>query len=122
MSLGLLLGQVNAGALEHVLNTELAPGNEGSVAVGLVRENLDDLAVDGDGAVLVVADDFTVEAAVDGVILYAVSDVGSGMAGSADRDDLDIVRLDSSAESQGTDATETVDANFDHVFILHFIR
>ena len=118
MSLGLLLGQVNAGALEHVLDTQLAPGQEGSVAVALVGQDLDDLAVDGDGAVLVVADDFALELAVDGIILYAVGDVGSGMAGSADGDDLDVVRLDGSAESQGADTAETIDADFNHVYIL----
>ena len=120
VSLGLLLGQVNTGALEHVLNTELTPGDQGSVAVGLVGEDLDDLAVDGNGAVLVVADDFTVETAVHGVVLHAVSDVGSGMAGGVDRDDFDIVGLDGGAESQGADAAEAVDANFDHVCILQF--
>ena len=122
MSLGLLLGQVNAGALEHVLNTQLTPGDEGSVAVGLIGEDLDGLAVDGDGAVLVVADDFAVEAAVDGIVLHAVSDVGSGMTGSADGNNLDIVRLDSGAERQGADAAETIDANFDHVFYPPIIK
>ena len=114
MSLGLLLGQIHAGALQHVLHTELAPGQLGGVTVSLVREDLDGLAVDGDGAVLVVAGDFTVEAAVDGVILHAVSDVAGGMAGSADGDDLDVVRLDGGAESQRTDAAEAIDADFDH--------
>ena len=114
MGLGLGLVKVHAGALEHVLDAQLAPGDEGGVTVGLVGEDLDDLAVDGDGAVLVVADDFAVEFAVNGVKLHAVSDVGSGMAGSADGDDLDVVRLDGSAESQGTDAAEAIDADFDH--------
>ena len=114
VSLSLFLGEVNTGALENVLNTQLAPGNEGSVAVGLVRENLNGLAVYGNSAVLIVAADFAVETSVYGVILYAVCDVGSGMARSVDGDDFDIVGLDSSSESQGTDAAETIDANFDH--------
>ena len=119
VSLCLLLGQVNAGALENVVNTQLAPGDEGSVAVSLVGEDLDDLAVNGDGAVLVVADDFAVEAAMDGVVLYAVCDVGSRMAGSVDSDDLDVVRLDGGSECQRTDTAKTIDANFDHFDILH---
>ena len=114
MSLCLLLGEVNAGALENVVNTQLAPGNEGSVTVGLVGEDLNDFAVNGYGAVLIVADDFAVEAAVYGVVLDAVSDVGSGMAGSVDGDDLDVIRLDGSAESERTDAAETIDTDFDH--------
>jgi hypothetical protein len=40
------------------------------------------------------------------------------MTRSADGDDLDVVGLDGSAESEGTDAAETIDANFNHVFIL----
>ncbi len=114
VSLGLGLLQIHAGALQHVLYAQLAPGDQGSVAVGLVRQDLDDLAVDGDGAVLVVAHDFAVEAAVNGIVLHAVGDVARGMAGSVDGDDLDVVRLDGSAESQGTDAAETIDADFDH--------
>ena len=120
VSLCLFLGQVNAGALENVVNTQLAPGNEGSVTVGLIGENLDDLAVNGNGAVLVIADDFAVEAAVNGIVLYAVSDVGSGMAGSVDGDDFDVIRLDGCSESERADAAETIDTNFDHCNILHF--
>ena len=117
VGLSLFLIEIHAGALEDVLDTELAPGDEGGVAIGLVGENLDNLAVDGDGAVLVVADDFAVEAAVDGIILHAVSDMGSGMAGGVDGDDLDVVGLDGGAEGQRADAAETIDANFDrHVF------
>ena len=112
VSLGLALLKVHAGALEHVLDAELTPGDEGSIAVSLVGEDLDDLAVNGDGAVLVVADDFAVEAAVNGIILYAVSDVGSGMTGGVDGNDLDIVGLDGGAESQRADTAETVNTNF----------
>ncbi len=120
VSLRLGLVEVNAGALQNVLHAELAPGDEGGVAVGLVGENLDDLAVDGNGAVLVVADDLAIEAAVYGVVLHAVGDVRSGMAGSVDGDNLDVVRLDRGAEREGADAAETIDTNFDHVFILQF--
>jgi hypothetical protein len=42
------------------------------------------------------------------------------MAGSVDGNDFDIVGLDGSSESQGVDAAETIDANFDHVYILQF--
>jgi hypothetical protein len=38
------------------------------------------------------------------------------MTGSADRNDLDVIGLDSGAESQGADAAETIDANFNHVY------
>ena len=118
MSLSLALLQVHAGALQHVVHTQLAPGDLGRVAVSLVGKDLDDLAVDGDGAVLVVADDFAVEAAMDGVILHAISDVSGGMAGGVDGDDLDVVRLDGSSERQRADAAKTVDADFDHIDIL----
>ncbi len=114
MSLGLLLGQVNTGALEHVLDTELTPGDQGSVAISLIGEDLNGLAVDSDGALLIVAADFAIEAAVHGIVLHTVSDVAGGMAGSVDGDDLDVVRLDSGAEGQGADAAKAVDANFDH--------
>ena len=115
VSLCLLLGQVSAGALENVVNAQLAPGDEGGVTVGLVGENLDDLAVNGDSAVLVVAVDFAIEAAVNGIVLYAVSDVRSGMAGSVDGNYFDVIRLDSCSESERTDAAETIDTNFDHL-------
>ena len=115
VSLGLGLIQIHAGALQNVLDAQLAPGDQGRVAVALVGEDLDDLAVDGDGAVLIVADDFAVEAPVHGIVLHAVGDVGGGIAGGVDGDDLDVVRLDSSAESQGADAAEAIDADFDHV-------
>jgi hypothetical protein len=111
--LSLFLGQINASALQDILNAQLAPRDEGSVTIGLVRENLDDLTVDGNSAVLVVADDFAVEASVDGIILHAVSDVGSGMTGGVDGNDLDIVGLDGGTEGQRADAAETIDTNFD---------
>ncbi len=116
VGLGLRLVEVNAGALENILNTELAPRNQGSIAVGLVRENLDNFAVHGNRAVLIVADNFAIEAAVHGVILDTVCNVRCGMAGSVDRDDFDIVRLDRSTERERTDAAETIDANFNHVY------
>ena len=115
VSLCLLLGEVNAGALENVLYAQLAPGDESGVTVGLIGKDLDDLAVDGDGAVLVVADDFAVEAAVNGIVLHAVGDVRSGMAGRVDSDDLYVVRLDGGPESEGADTAETINANFDHL-------
>ena len=55
---------------------------------------------------------------MDGIVLHAVSDVAGGMTRSVDRDDLDVVRLDGGAESEGTDAAEAVDADFDHEHIL----
>ncbi len=126
VGLGLHLVQIHAGALQHVFHTQLAPGDQGGVAVGLVREDLDDLAVDGDGAVLVVAHDFAVEAALHGIVLHAVGDVAGGMAGSVDGDDLDVVRLDGGAEGQRTDAAEAIDTDFDHetyppIKKLHFM-
>ena len=72
------------------------------------------VAVDGDGVRLVVGGDAAVELAVDGVVLHRVGELRGGMTGGVDRDDLDIVRLDGGAESQGTDAAKAVDANFDH--------
>ena len=116
VSLSLRLVEVNTGALENILNTELAPGDQGGVTIGLVGENLHDLAVDGNGAVFIVADDFTVETAVNGIILYAVGDVACGMARSIDRDDFDVIGLDGSSESKGADAAETIDTNFNHVY------
>ena len=114
MSLCLLLGQVNASALKNIVNTEFAPGNESCIAVALVGKNLNGLAVNGNSAVLIIADDFAIETAVNGVILYTVSDVGSGMTGSVDCNDFDVVRLDGCAESQRTDAAETIDTDFNH--------
>ncbi len=44
--------------------------------------------------------------------------MAGGMAGGADGDDLDVVRLDGGAESEGADAAEAVDTDFDHEHIL----
>ena len=116
MSLGFFLVEIYTRALQHVLNAEFAPGDEGCVAISLVGKDFDDLAVNSNGAVLVVSDDFAIETAVDRVVLHAVSDVGSGLAGSIDRDDFDIVRLDGSAKCEGADTAETIDTNFNHVY------
>ncbi len=112
VSLSLFLGQIHTSALQYILDAQLAPRDEGSVTIGLVREDLNDLAIDSDSAVLVVADDFAIEAAMDGIILHAISNVGSRMTGGVDGNDLDIVGLDGGAEGQRADAAETIDTNF----------
>ena len=115
VSLSGLLGEEAAGALENVLHAELAPGQESGVTVLVVRENLNGLAVDGEGACLVVGGDATVEATVNGVILDGVSQLACGVTGSIDCDDLDVISLDGGAEGQRADTTETIDTNFDHI-------
>ena len=113
------LGEEAAGALQNVLYAKLAPGNESGITVLVIGKDFDLLAVNDENALFVASLDGTVETAVDGVVLHGIGQLACGMTGSVDCNDLDVVRLDSCSESQRADAAETIDANFDHISILH---
>src|SRR5690606_15785051 len=84
---GLFLGGEEAGALEHHVDLQLAPGQLGRVAIGqhadLVAVDHHVVAVDLDGAG---------ELAVGGVVARQVR-VGLGIAQIVDGDDFDVVLL-----------------------------
>ena len=119
MGLCSFLGEEAAGALQNVLYAKLAPGNESGITVLVIGKDFDLLAVNDENALFVAGLDGTVETAVDGVVLHGIGQLACGMTGSVDCNDLDVVRLDSCSESQRADAAETIDANFDHISILH---
>ena len=115
MRLSGFLGEELAGALEDVVNAELAPGELGGVAA---VEELDVLAVDDEVAVDYL--DAAVELTVDGVVLGGVSELLGGLIGGVDGDYLDVVTHDACAENQAADTSEAIDANFDaHLIFLH---
>ena len=116
MILRLFLGQERAGALEHILDTQLAPGQELRVAV---VEQRDTLAVDDQGRVLaVLVIDGAVEAAVHGIVLHGIRQLLRRFIRCVDGDDLDIVSADCGTEHQSADAAKTIDTNFNHALFL----
>ena len=116
MILCLFLGQELAGALEHILNTQLAPGQELCVAV---VEQRNTFAVDDQGRVLAaLIIDGAVEAAVHGIVLHGIRQLLRRFIRRVDGDDLDIVGADRGAEHQTADAAKAIDANFNHALFL----
>src|SRR5699024_325816 len=73
VALSLLLGQEQAGGLNHVLSTDLAPGQVSRIALS---KNGDLLAVDDDGVLS--SGNSALELAVHGVVLQHISQVISG--------------------------------------------
>ena len=102
----------DAGALADVLDAGVGPRDLLGVLGG---EDGDALAVDRD-RVLVVGDG-ALEVAVHGVVLELVNHVLGRHERVVDGGDLDVAVLtfERSAENEAADATETVDANLDHV-------
>ena len=116
MILRLFLGQERAGALEHILDTQLAPGQELRVAV---VEQRNALAIDDQSRVLAaLAIDRAVKAAVHGIVLHGIRQLLGRLIRRVDGDDLDIVGADRGAEHQTADAAEAIDANFNHALFL----
>ena len=116
MILRLFLGQERTGALKHILDTQLAPGQELRVTV---VEQRNTLAVDDQGRVLAaLVIDGAVKAAVHGVILHGIRQLLRRFIRRVDGDDLDIVGADRSAEHQTADAAKAIDANFNHALFL----
>jgi hypothetical protein len=115
VSLGLGLGGVEAGALEHDVDVEVAPRQV--VGVGLLVD-LDLLAVDDDGILGGLDLVITGVVALRGVVLQQVSEhVGRGEV--VDGNDLGTLVTEHLTESQTTDTTEAVDSNLNcHVCLL----
>ena len=113
MSLALRLGAVEACALEHYVDTELAPGQLSSVGL---RIDGDFLAVNDDGvlACLNSVEILTDGAAVtllSGVVLEQVSEHG-GSGKIVDRYYLVTLSAEHLSERKTTNAAEAVDCNF----------
>ncbi|MOA19390.1 hypothetical protein D3C78_1397680 [compost metagenome] len=108
MRAGLFLGGEEAGAFQHDVDLQVAPGQFGRVAVGqhadLVAVDDHEVAVDFDGAR---------ELAVGGVVARQVR-VRLGIAQVVDGDDFDIVLLATfvvGTQDVAADATVTVDGD-----------
>ena len=120
VSLSLSLGAVEAGALQDNVDTQLAPGQLGSVSLSVDGQLL---AVDDD-VVLASLDSVSTEgssvSALGGVILQQVSQhLGRGQV--IDSDNLKTLSTEHLTESQTADTAEAVDSNFNrHVNFLHF--
>ena len=116
MILRLFLGQERAGALEHILNAQLTPGQELRITV---VEQRNTLAVDDQGRVFAFLKiNGAVEAAMHGVILHGICQLLGRFVRSIDGDDLNIVSADRGAEYQTADTAEAIDANFNHTRFL----
>ena len=110
LDVGLSLGSIGeqTGGLDGDVNAEILPREVLRVTLA---EDLDLLAVDGDG-VLVVAD-LSGETAQDGVVLQEVGQ-GLGVGEVVDGDDLEVSALIlESAEEVAANAAESIDTNLD---------
>jgi len=104
-----LFGQEEAGALQHQVDVDVAPGQVRRVALS---GQADGLAVDNQ--VLAVDGDIALEVAVHGVVLEHVSQI-VGIQQVVDTHDLDVVSeiLRDRAEGHAADTAKTVNAYFD---------
>ena len=109
VGLGGFLGQELAGALENIVNAQIAPAELAGVA-GV--EQLNSLAVDDEVAVGDL--DSAVEAAMDGVVLGGIGNLLGLLVRGVHGDYLDVVADNAGTEDQAADASETIDANFNH--------
>jgi hypothetical protein len=125
VSLGLLLGAVETGALENNVNTDLAPRQLSSVCLCIDGQGL---AVDSDGTSLIVSGNgvkvLTDDAAVAllrSIILEQVSE-HRRLGQVVDCDDLVTLSAEHLTESQTTDTAETIDSNFNRHwnYLLNF--
>ncbi len=110
MRAGLGLGGEQAGAFQHHVDAQFAPGQLRRIALGA---NLDAVAVDDQ--VAAVHRHLAREFAVGGVVLGQVR-VGLGIAEVVDRDDLELVRATGfvqRAQDVAANATVTVDGDLD---------
>ena len=118
VSLSLSLGSVEASALQDNVNTQLAPGQLGSVGL-CVNGNL--LAVNND-VVFASLDNVALSSivALGGVVLQQVSQhLGGGQV--VDGNDLEALCAEHLTESQTADTAKAIDCNFNrHWNFLHF--
>ena len=114
VSHALLFAGVEAGALQHDIDAQLAPGAILGILDGV---DLDLLAVDDDGVVggvngVLVLADAAQERTLRGIVLQQVSKhLGAGQV--VDGNDFIALRLEHLTESQTADAAKTIDSNFD---------
>jgi hypothetical protein len=110
MRAGLGLAGEDAGALEHHVDAQLAPGQLGRIALG---EHADAVAIDHHR--VAIDRDGAVELAVRGVVARQVR-IGVRVAQVVDRHDLDLaraLRFIQRAQRVAADAPVTIDANLD---------
>ena len=106
MSLSLLAISEESRGLDDDLGAKFFPGQVSGVALG---KNLDGLAVNGDGVIVVT--DLTGETTHDGVVLQEVGQ-GLGVGEVVDGDDLEVsTLLSEGAEKVAANAAKTVDTN-----------
>ena len=115
MSLRLLLGAVETCALENNVNADLAPGELGSVSLGIDGKGL---AVNCDSALLVISGnsmkvlaDYAAVALLSSIILEKVSEHG-GLCEIVDSNYLITRSIKHLSECKTTDTAETIDSNF----------
>ena len=119
MSLGLLLGAVEAGALEYNVNTDLAPGQLSCLRLSV---NCDLLAINDDAAfacfysVQTLADSAAV-AALSGVVLQKLCQ-HLGICQIVDCYDLISLSAEHLSESQTADTAKTIDCYFNCHWIV----
>ena len=118
VSLSLSLGGVEAGALQHDIHAQLAPGQLSSVGLSV---DGDLLAVHND-VVLASLNNMALSSviALGGVVLQQVSQhLGGGQV--VDGNNLEALSAEHLTESQTADTAKTIDSNFNrHYDFLHF--
>ena len=108
VGLGLLAIGEESGGLDNDLSAELLPREVSGVALG---KDLDGLAVNGDGVIVVA--DLTGETTHDGVVLQEVGQ-GLGVGEVVDGHDLEVSTLfGEGAEEVTANAAKPVDTNLD---------
>mmetsp|Transcript_1181 Transcript_1181/g.2551 ORF Transcript_1181/g.2551 Transcript_1181/m.2551 type:complete len:303 (+) Transcript_1181:346-1254(+) len=107
---GLLGGGEDSRGLDDVVGAGVAPGDLGRVHLA---EDLDGLAVDGDGLGLLVVGDGLAAATVDGVVLVHVLHVIHRDERIVDGDDVHVGLVRRRAHHQASDAPEAVDSDID---------
>ncbi len=112
---GLLLAGIEAGALQHDINIQLAPRSILGILDGV---DLDLFAIDDDGilsgldGVLVLAD-LAAERTLSGIVLEQMSQhLGAGQI--VDRDNLIALSVKHLTEGQTADTAKTIDSNLNH--------
>ena len=115
VGLALFLAAIEAGALQHDVHVQLAPGAVGGVLLGV---DLDFLSIDDDGILggfdrMLVFPDMTAVGALSGVILEKMGKhLRAGQV--VDGDHFITLGTEHLTESQATDAAEAVNSYFHH--------
>jgi hypothetical protein len=110
MSVGRVEGGEDTGGFNNIVGTNLTPRDLGRITF---TKDLNGLTVDDELTIL--GFDITLEATVNGIILQHVDHVVKGNEGIVDSNNIDVRAIDSSAEDNTTNTTETIEVKLINV-------